>query len=264
MVILSVLVVGLLFPKAAPLLYPDDSKSEVSIPDDFSIVAIGDSLTEGIGDQANSQGYLPLVKKGLESNYNSQNAIATFNYGKKGNRTPQLTERIQENKELQADLAEADIILITIGGNDLVKVLKDNLFDDFSIESFDAPKETYEQDLTLLYETIRKHNLTAPIYHLGIYNPFYLNFPEITELQDIVNSWNETTQFFVETQENSFFIPINDLIYQGNGSDFNSETENDLLSEDDSFHPNSQGYQVIATEFTKKIISTQYIWQEGN
>ncbi len=40
----------------------------------------------------------------------------------------------------------------------------------------------------------RENNPNLPIYVIGIYNPFYLNFPELTDMQLVVDKWNQETE----------------------------------------------------------------------
>ena len=54
---------------------------------DLRIVSIGDSLTEGVGDETESGGYVGILNHTFEDN---QLNIRIENYGKKGNRTDQL------------------------------------------------------------------------------------------------------------------------------------------------------------------------------
>ncbi len=54
-----------------------------------------------------------------------------------------------------------------------------------------------------------------PIYVVGIYNPLYLNFPELTSIQTAVDRWNETTEETIAQFDQVYFVPINDLLYKG-------------------------------------------------
>lgn len=241
----------LIFPPAKPLLNQNNPLVKDYFGDSFSIVGIGDSLTEGVGDTSGLGGYLPLVEKSLE-NYYDVSVISTENLGKSGNRVSQLIKRIKDTPDIQSSLKSADVILLTIGGNDLLKVLKDNIFETPSWDTFITAKDKYLVELSELYTLIRSFNKDCPIYHLGIYNPFYIDFSEITEIQEMVDSWNLATESYISEQNNSIFVAIEDLVYY----------DNILISEDDSFHPNSTGYQLIANEFTGKIINTKYLWQK--
>ena len=87
----------------------------------------------------------------------------------------------------------------------------------------------------------------------GIYNPFYLNFPELTVMQNVIDSWNTATAGVVSQEKNTYFIPINDLLYKGSGDKQAVESgstsdavSNNLLYTEDHFHPNNVGYQLMA------------------
>lgn len=62
--------------------------------------AIGDSLTEGIGDLTNSGGFVPIVADDLKEHYNL-NGVQTDNFGKNGDRSDQILKRIKEKPEIQ-------------------------------------------------------------------------------------------------------------------------------------------------------------------
>lgn len=150
-----------------------------------------------------------------------------------------------------------------------MKVIQNNILG-LSVEKFEKPGEKYQANLTNLLTTIRQLNSTAPIYVLGIYNPYYIYFPEITEMQTIIDQWNTRTQAVVEQEERMYFVPINDLIYQGIISDEEAsevpdadtlnELRNNAIYEGDNFHPNYNGYQLIAKAFTNKMKETKDDW----
>ncbi|GFH41742.1 hypothetical protein Hs30E_02930 [Lactococcus hodotermopsidis] len=222
----------------------------------FSYVAIGDSLTEGVGDRTEQGGFVPLLAKSLDETYNLK--VATQNFGKAGDTSTQIYKRMTKTNQEAIDTAlkKADLITITVGGNDVMKVIRDNIssLTDVSEASFVKPAKTYEKQMTAIFDAIRALNSTVPVYVIGIYNPFYLNFPEITQMQDIINEWNQSTETIVAKQENMFFVPVNDLLYQGiDGSQgittSDGEKEiviNDALFEGDHFHPNNIGYQIMS------------------
>ena len=256
---LTILLAHFLIPPAKPLLNAGKAKAAGASKMDMKLVAIGDSLTEGVGDDTHNGGYVPLLASGLDDVCHFR-SIETKNYGKSGNRTTQVTARIQESKDIQKGLKNADAIVITIGANDLLKVAKDNIFKNLSVETFTKPRDEYIKNITTMYQEIRKYNPTCPIYQLGIYNPFYFNFKDITELQSIIDLWNQTTMEFVGQEKNVHFVPINDLIYKGNEDGEKQSDVNNLLSEADSFHPNNTGYQIIANTFRDEMLKTQKLW----
>lgn len=237
---------------------------------------------------------MPIVAADLQDRYHLANVVTT-NYGIAGERSDQILKRVNKDKELRSDLKKADLITLTVGGNDVLKVIQTNFFG-LSVDSFTKPMADYQERLVEMFEQIRQLNETAPIYVLGIYNPFYLNFPEITDMQTIIDNWNKATETFVKQQHNAYFIPINDLLYQGlsdevgiadtdsseagasgsaetsdtttsttNGMTGTSETggtkvTNNVLYDGDRFHPNNLGYQLMANAVRDELIKTQNVW----
>lgn len=265
----SFFVFSQMIPKAPARLRTDATATQaVAVKNNIRFVAIGDSLTEGVGDETASGGYVPLVASTLEEAF-SINSIEIENYGVAGDRSTQILKRINEQQEIQDDIASAEIISVTVGGNDLMKVIQNNILG-LSVEKFEKPGEKYQANLTKLLTTIRQLNSTAPIYVLGIYNPYYIYFPEITEMQTIIDQWNTRTQAVVEQEERMYFVPINELIYQGIISDEEAsevpdadtlnELRNNAIYEGDNFHPNYNGYQLIAKAFTNKMKETKDDW----
>ncbi|WP_188454690.1 SGNH/GDSL hydrolase family protein [Virgibacillus oceani] len=196
-----------------------------------NITAIGDSLTQGVGDITGDGGYVGILDKAL----NRDNQIVEFdNYGKRGNRSDQLLKRLN-NPEIAASISNSDIVLITIGANDIMKVVKEN-FTDLTFKDFAQERIAYEERLKTIFDKINHLNPNTKIYLLGFYNPFEKYFPEIKELGIIVENWNSTGKKVAGMYENITFIPTIDLF---------ADTDVDLFAED-NFHPNTRGYQRIA------------------
>src|SRR5690625_2906202 len=84
---------------------------------EFAIVGIGDSLTRGVGDSTEQGGYIGILDRSINKD---RQTVSFSNFGKTGNRTDQLLERIDE-PEITAALQEAEIVLITIGANDIMQ-----------------------------------------------------------------------------------------------------------------------------------------------
>lgn len=210
---------------------------------DLSVVSIGDSLTEGVGDDDMDGGYTGVLENSINEN---EQLVTIDNLGKRGNRTDQLIERLEEEVEVISGVKKADIILITIGANDIMKVFKDN-FTNLKLEKFTSEQIRYEQRLNKILATIEKINPDASTYLIGFYNPFREYFPEIEELEYIVNSWNDigldvTTQF-----ENTHYIPMKDIFED-------SDVE---LFADDNFHPNHVGYELMAKRILNYLMDEE-------
>ncbi|MER2001117.1 MAG: SGNH/GDSL hydrolase family protein [Carnobacterium inhibens] len=258
-----ILVVGLLTVLFQTNSSNDKEKTEMK-KESIHIVAIGDSLTEGVGDTTNSGGYVPLVANLLEETDNYKK-ITTSNYGKSGDRSDQILARFNENKAMQEDVEGADIVVLTVGGNDIIQTFKQN-FLTITEDSFIAPRETYEENLRMLFTAIKEVNPESELYIFGIYNPYSAYFPEITEMQTILKEWNNQTQEVVNETENATFVSIADLFDQTliqeekeepliDGTDQKrSEVKNPYLYEEDLFHPNEAGYELMAETLFQAII----------
>jgi lysophospholipase L1-like esterase len=198
---------------------------------DQKIVAIGDSLTEGVGDETENGGYVGILNHTFEDN--SLN-ISVENFGKKGNRSDQLLKRL-EKEEIASAIKEADMVLITIGANDIMNVLKSN-FMNVTMEPFKEERVKYIERLRAIFNKINDLNPDTQIFLIGFYNPFERHFGEIKELGMIIDNWNDDGKSLAEEYDNVRYIPTKDLF---------SKSNVDLLAEDE-FHPNTSGYKLIA------------------
>lgn len=210
---------------------------------ELSVISIGDSLTEGVGDDEKDGGYTGVLEKSINEN---EHLVTIENFGKRGNRTDQLMKRLEEEEEVIHGVENADIILITIGANDVMKVFKDN-FTDLELEKFTSEQIRYEQRLNQILSKIQELNPDATTYLIGFYNPFREYFPEIDELEYIVNSWNDIGLDVTKQFENTHYIPMKDVFE-------NSDIE---LFADDNFHPNHVGYELMAKRILDYMINEE-------
>ncbi|WP_449354969.1 SGNH/GDSL hydrolase family protein [Virgibacillus natechei] len=198
---------------------------------DTHIVAVGDSLTQGVGSSNDQGGYIEI----LERTINAEDQLVSIdNFGVRGDRSDQLLERL-DNPEVSSALEDADIVLITIGANDIMKVVREN-FANLTIEEFKEERINYEETLNQVFTRLRNINPNSDIYLLGFYNPFEQYFQDIEELGMIVESWNKTGSDIAEEDEAITFIPTVDLF---------DDADIDLFA-DDNFHPNDFGYHRMA------------------
>ncbi|MFD1064595.1 SGNH/GDSL hydrolase family protein [Oceanobacillus locisalsi] len=220
--------------ESGPIAVDEDLENtfDFASDEDVEIVTLGDSLTQGVGDSTNQGGYVGILDRTLQA---FDTDIHFTNFGKRGNRSDQLLKRLEEEPEITDALEEADIVIMTIGANDIMHVLKENIMD-LEINYFNEEQSFYEDRLNDIFDEIRSVNDDASIYLLGIFNPFKNYFEDIPELDQIVLNWNDTGREIVSQNENSTFVPIDDL--------FDDTTVN--LFADDNFHPNYDGYYVMA------------------
>ncbi|WP_261807478.1 SGNH/GDSL hydrolase family protein [Lapidilactobacillus luobeiensis] len=225
-------------------------------------VAIGDSLTFGLGDASESGGYVPLVKSQLADN--DDLTIQSDNFGKSGDTSTQVYQRIVKSKEIQQGLAQADLITMTVGANDLMHIIKKDVMN-MDLEKVKTGQKVYQKNLDRLIKEIRKYNAKAPLVVASIYNPFYVYFPQITAMKTSMGLWNETTQTVLHDYQQTYYVDIDTVMTQPSGSILagnktGKDAYNPYLYTEDHFHPNNRGYQAIAGRFVKKIQSIKANW----
>lgn len=253
-----------LLPSASPVMTKTSGTVKKQA---FTYVAIGDSLTKGVGDTTNQGGFVPLLAQSLTNETDFE--VKAINYGASGNTSSQILSRMQEKKEIGKDLKQARLMTLTVGGNDLRKaVLEDT--SNLDLDRFDKPAKRYVKNLKQIIDLARKDNPDLPIYVVGIYNPLYLNFPDLTDLQTVVDQWNQRTEQTLAAYKDVYFVPVNDLLYKGiDGKSGVTEWEqgketvtNDALYDEDSFHPNNTGYEIMKEAVLERIHATKKNWSE--
>ena len=256
--------VNWLLPSAEPVMTKPSTSAKKKV---VTYVAIGDSLTKGVGDSTNQGGFVPLLAQSLTNETGLE--FKAINYGVSGNTSSQILSRIQEKKEIGKDLKQAQLLTITVGGNDLRKAILEDT-SNLDLDRFEKASKAYEKNLKQIIELARKDNPDLPVYVVGIYNPLYLNFPDLTELQTLVDQWNQRTEETLSAYQGVYFVPINDLLYKGiDGKSGVTESElgketvtNDALYDEDSFHPNQTGYEIMKEAVLEKIHATEKKWFE--
>ncbi len=238
-------IMDVLNPKAVSYMAEPD-KPEVQSPldqDSIRIVALGDSLTKGTGD-VSGKGYVLNVKSKLEQSTGKQvNLIG--NYAVNGYRTEQLLKDLQGQPGVAYGIEQANLILLTMGGNDLFEISQnvlnsqtDELDPDKVRQRMPEPLKRLEQILTKLAEL----NPNAAIVYTGMYNPFF-DLPEMRSASVHVAEWNDAAFRLSLKYPNMVYVPTFDL-FQLNFSDYMYT---------DHFHPNQQGYERIAERIVQAI-----------
>ena len=90
--------------------------AEMKQTTDITVLALGDSLTRGTGDET-GQGYVGIVTEQLKEELDPRE-VTVYNLGINGQDSSQLLQQLGQ-KNIIRQVKEADVILMTIGGNDL-------------------------------------------------------------------------------------------------------------------------------------------------
>ena len=200
-------------------------------------IAFGDSLTRGIGDETKMYGYSGRLAETIER-WPAVKEVALDNRGKNGRRSDQLLALLQKG-HYDEELSQADFMTMTLGGNDVMKVVKSDLFS-LKKEMFDKELMHFSQRYRDIIAEIRVRNSEAPILLIGFYNPFSIITDEYTPFETIVNEWNDTIKQIADDDLNACFVPISDLFLTNAG----------MVYHTDFFHPSASGYE----QMTERII----------
>lgn len=216
----------------------DEKKEKKIEKKKIHMVAVGDSLTVGL--KGTNGGYVGIIEEELKKEANVS-SVKVDNFAIVGNRTEQLIERLNE-KEVQKELKDADFILLTIGGNDMMKTVRNNALE-LKMKDFEIGQKEYNQKLHTIFKKLRSLNKKSPIYYVGLYNPFEETLKQVPEIGEIIQSYNEVAKKATNDYNNVRYISVYDEFLQ---------SKEHVLS-DDQFHPNDKGYQIIAEVTLKEI-----------
>lgn len=210
------------------------------IPEKINVIGLGDSLTQGVGDELKRDGYFGRVTLAM-NDWKGVKELDTSNLAKRGRRSDQLIDQL-EDAEVQAEIKKADLIYLTIGGNDIMKVVKKNLFN-LKAGPFYEELGKFENRLDEIFKTIRGLNGDVVIIVSGLYNPLSIVTDESSEFDTILEDWNEAIEIQAIMDGKACFAPVSDL-FIGNDN---------MVYHSDFFHPNAKGYESMANRLIEKI-----------
>ena len=122
-----------------------------------------------------------------------------------GYTSSRLVDLIQTG-ENDATIAEADLVVISIGGNDLNHLAFQRDLD--LPVAFEDTLNAYLDNLEIIIGDIRTLNPESQIALIGLYNPYSLIIPE---LSDYLVEWNDETRSLVESHPDATYVPTFDL-----------------------------------------------------
>lgn len=234
-------------PKASNLIKKNDVVAkEKKKTGTLQIVSLGDSLTRGVGDKEGI-GYIGRMKEDLQKDYKQK--VALTNLAVSGAKMPDLLKQI-ESSGAQYSIKQADVIVLTIGGNDLFPGWES--LGKIDLETYRPDTETFQSEAKKIIEEIRKVNTDSPIFWLGLYNPFE-DVEDLKGSSNIVVDWNASLEKLALTDKNVYITPTFDL-FQNRGKD---------LLYSDHFHPNEVGYTYMAERLVQNVASKLKLEQGG-
>jgi lysophospholipase L1-like esterase len=202
----------------------------------FRIVALGDSLTRGAGDAAGGGGYPERVAAALRK---SGLDVSVDNLAVDGSETGDFLRKMEE-ADVARRIAAANLILVSIGGNDLSHSLRSVAPGEAVTDPTATALKDSSINLQRILPLLRKSNPSAPIRILGLYNPFPESFDKRIAKETLLK-WNVALEEASYTVSGASVVPTADLF----------DERPDRLSPD-RFHPGPNGYG----EISSRILST--------
>ncbi len=209
---------------------PEAPRSFAKRSGERSVLVLGDSLAKGTGDET-GKGYAFDVLEHLRKNGAAQMTNLTV-----GGAESEDVLDLLGSSNVRSMAASADVILLSIGGNDLRHALprgSGNPLD--ALEGANKAKTEFAGNLREILRRLRESNPDAPVYLLGLYLPFGEEGRESRMAASVILGWNSILQETALSFARVFVVPTFDL--------FKERPDRLAL---DRFHPNRRGYEAIA------------------
>jgi lysophospholipase L1-like esterase len=220
-----------------------DSSGESQAPQHKAIylVALGDSLTYGFGD-ASGSGFVGDVVAHLRQ---QGGTVAQTNLGIDGLTSSGLVEQLKQT-QVARSLREANVILISIGGNDLNNAAG---LPSIHPTKIAAAEKKFNYNLRYILQAIRGLNSQAPILLIGLYNPYGDIVQTRVQTDNIVASWNTDEMKIADGFQPTVVVQTYDLFQFDPGK----------FLYIDHFHPNQAGYNLIANRIWQDLQGTSQV-----
>ena len=191
----------------------------------LNLLILGDSIGSGAGDEAGKD-----IGRRYGELVDEKNEVNTINLSISGSKSKELLERV--NEEGYDEIIEnSDLVIISIGGNDLKEILDSRTLDLFV--DYDNILLKFLNNLESIIGALREKNNDSQIVYVGLYNPYGEKLSQ--EKLDLLMDWNYETQRQIESYNETVYIPTYDLFK------YNLQAYLSI----DEFHPSAMGYDAI-------------------
>lgn len=199
----------------------------------YLVVALGDSLTRGAGDAAGGGGYPARVARALEKEGRRPEVV---NLSVDGSETGDLLRRLS-TAEVSRQVAAADLLLVSIGGNDLKNAFPRGEGTEAATSALPRAREA----LSAIVRRLRELNPRSPVRLVGLYDPGAGADLDRQAGRRTLLLWNTAFEELSLDQDGVLVVPIADLF----------DGRPDRIASD-RFHPGPSGYD----EISARVVST--------
>jgi len=209
---------------------PRQTTNVAKAPGRKLLLVLGDSLAKGTGDET-GRGFALDVLESLRRRAPTD----VVNLAVNGAESADVRALIS-SPNVRALTANADWILLSAGGNDLSHAVPRGFGTPVAaLEDVGKARAQLVANIRETLTQLRDANPHAPIYWIGLYDPFGEAGPAARAGASVILSWNTAVAETSFPFRDVFVVPTFDLFYG----------RADRLAAD-RFHPNRSGYQLIA------------------
>lgn len=221
--------------------------------DEFDYVALGDSLAFGITEENGfGKSYADFFGEFLSNEIE----VTSFNKGFSfpGYTTVNILEDLQNNVEkvsygepenvkmtISEALADAEIITLSVGANDVLRTLNRDEQGGLVFEVADvvASIQLMATNANQILQQVSALSPEAQVYVMGFYNPFPALTEQASQINFLVEQMDAALQQVVDAN-GMHFVSVKDVL----ASDFATYLPNPL-----NIHPSEAGYTAMAEQF---------------
>jgi lysophospholipase L1-like esterase len=202
------------------------------------LLVLGDSLARGTGDET-GRGFAADVEDAMKKHGPTEIANLSVN----GAESAELRQ-LCASANVRSLAASADVILVSIGGNDLSHAVPRGPEPGVrTIEDVSTARARYAENLRAIGKDLEAANPAARILVLELYDPFgSASGPGGRLGASVILQWNKVIEETALAFPNTAAVPTFDLF----------EGRPDRLA-GDRFHPNRNGYASIASRMVQVL-----------
>jgi lysophospholipase L1-like esterase len=211
-----------------------ESTEITTMPESLHVVALGDSLAYGAGDES-GEGITGRLEDELRAR--GIDAVETVNLGVNGAQTGDVLSRLKQER-VRKTIARADAIVLSIGANDLFRSAHSRQ------ELLRAPFAIAERILGRIETIVRELHAINPharVLVLGGYNPVP-GHEWASTINQYLGLWDTALAARFESDRRVAVVKMNDIVTP------------QRLSRYDSFHPGSAAYREAAKRIAGMLL----------